>query len=210
MKKGIYLLFALFCAFNVFSQDNILETYDHKYYSIDVPKGFKEHIVENTRPIWIGCLNTVEMVLHNKNRAKTYLENWYITIERVKLNQNYTVQDEYRSTSESLAKFYDAITKIFKSPYGDLSFLSTYEASNPLTPGGKEKMKNYKWLFKKENILYSVEFLYNSDKLKNEKKTLEVIKKVISSFKIKEDPDKQASGNTMECGSDSKTTQSEK
>lgn len=208
MKKGIFFLLLIFvCGINVFAQDNILETYEHKYYSIDVPKGFKENMEENTRPIQIGCLTTVQMVLNNKNSAKTHMENWFVTIERIKLNQNYTVEDEYESTSEALAKFYDAETKIFKSPYGDLSYLSTYEASNPFSRGGKEKMKYYKWLFKKENILYSVKFLFNSDKLKNEKKTIEVIQRVIGSFKMKDNPDKEPSEDGMECGSESKNAQ---
>lgn len=209
MRKGIFALFVLICAFKVFSQENILESFDHKYYSIDVPKGFKEHVEENTRPIGIGCLNTVEMVLSNKNRAKTHLENWFVVIDRIRLNQNYTVQNEFERTSESLSKLYDAETKILKSPYGDLTFLSTYEASNPFSPGGKEKMRNYKWVFKKKDILYIVKFLYDSNKLKNEKKTIEIITKVISSFKMKEDPDKQSSEKRIECGSESKDTQGE-
>lgn len=91
MGKGLLSLLILFFSFNVFVQENKLKIFDHKYYSLDVPEGFKDHVEENTRPISIGCLTTVRMSLYNEKRAKTYLENWIVIIDRVKLNQKYTV-----------------------------------------------------------------------------------------------------------------------
>lgn len=175
---------------SIYGQD-VLEPFDHKFFTIDIPKGFKEYVTENTRMIGaVGELARIDFdpPFDGKKPAKTYMENWFITIKRTKPKSNYTVYDQYRGDSIGLSELYNAVTRTFESPYGDICCLSTYEASNVFRGQGyKEKMKKIRWYFQKTDSFYVVEFLYNSDALKNEKKTREIIFSIIRTFVIKRD-----------------------